>query len=455
MKVLLVNPGSDNAFTKVGFIVPPLGLAYVASSLLDAGHEVAIHDFNVETAPPDYGSYGFVGISGDTFRHNKALGIAAEAKKTGALIAIGGPHVTFMDAETLADPDVDFIVRGEGEATAAEVVGAIESGSCFHGIDGLSFKDDGKVIRNPDRTPPADLDALTFPARHLLKMGRYRSLEMAKRKVTSIVSSRGCPSGCSFCASHRYAGRKWRARSVESLLEEIRVVVGQYGFGGVAFVDDNFTLDPRRVIALSQALIKENIDIKWWCFSRSDTIVRNPEMVEWMAKSGCRYIFMGVESPHKGTLDRYSKKATADHAQQAVRLLRKNRIETLAAYILGAPDETREMIEETIRFAVKLDTGGVQYTLLTPFPGTPLLEEMRDRLLTDNWDHYDCTHPVLRSDYLSPEELNELMFKGYKSFYLRPKRFLISVLSTLRGRGVKIREVKRLIDNFRKETSRV
>ena len=453
MKVLLVNPGSDNAFTKVGFIVPPLGLAYVAASLRDAGHEVAIHDFNVEAEPPDYGAYGLVGISGDTFRHNRALGIAAEAKKAGALTVIGGPHVTFLDTETLADQNVDFIVRGEGEATAAELADTIELGSGFHGISGLSFKGDGQVVRNPARTPPQDLDALPFPARDLLKMDRYRSLELAKRKVTSIVSSRGCPSGCSFCASHRYAGRKWRARSVESLLEEVRLVVGQYNFGGVAFVDDNFTLDPRRVIELSQALIRETIDIKWWCFSRSDTLVRNPEMVEWMAKSGCRYVFMGVESPHKDTLDRYSKKATADQAEQAVKLLKRHKIETLAAYILGAPDETREMIEETIRFAVKLDTGGVQYTLLTPFPGTPLLEEMKDRLLSDNWDDFDCTHPVVRSDYLSPKELTELMFKGYKSFYLRPKRFLISVLSTLRGRGVKIREVKRLIENFRKETA--
>lgn len=182
-----------------------------------------------------------------------------------------------------------------------------------------------------------------------------------------------------------------------------------------------------------------------------DTVVRNPEMVQWMGRSGCRYVFMGVESADPDTLNLFSKKSSANQAVEAVRLLKENGIETLAAYILGAPDETRESIEKTIRFSIRLDTGGVQYTLLTPFPGTKLYEEMHDRLLTSDWDLFDCTHPVVRSDHLSPEELNELLFKAYKSFYLRPKRLAISLLSAVRGRGVKIKEVKKLIEYFQKQ----
>ncbi len=302
---------------------------------------------------------------------------------------------------------------------------------------------DGLFIRNPDRTPPQELDKLPFPARDLLKMDRYRSLEMAKRKITSIISSRGCPSGCRFCASHKYGGRKWRPRSVESLLEEIRLVVGTYGYGGVAFVDDNFTIDPKRVISLCREIIAEGLDIKWWCFSRADNILRNPEMVEWMGRSGCRYVFMGIESANQVVLDTFSKKTDPDMARQAVGLLKKNKIETLAAYILGAPDETRAMIENTINFSVRLKTGGVQYTLLTPFPGTELWDEMKDKLLTDDWEQFDCTHPVLRSDHLSPDELRALLFKAYKQFWMRPGRLLTSILSAVRGRGAKLSEVRR------------
>ncbi len=453
MRVLLVNTPSDNAFTKVGFIVPPLGIAYIASTLREAGHDVQIHDFNVEHSPPDYSRFDLVGVSGDTCRHKKLMDIASQAGAAGAAVMAGGPHVTFMDEETLREGSVDYVLRGEAEETAVELADALERGDGPGGIHGISYINNDSLIRNPDRTPPQNLDALPYPARDLLKMDRYRSLEMAKRKITSIVSSRGCPSGCRFCASHRYAGRKWRARSVDSLMSEIRLAVGIYGYGGVAFVDDNFTIDPRRVVDLCRRIIDEGLDIRWWCFSRVDNILKNPEMVEMMGRSGCRYVFMGIESANQGILDRFAKRTDPEMAKKAVDLLRKNRIETLAAYILGAPDETREMIENTIKFSIDLKTGGVQYTLLTPFPGTELWQDMSGRLLTTDWEKFDCTHPVIRSDYLSPEELRELLFKAYKKFWMRPGRLLTSVLSALRGRGVKLSEVRRLIDSFRGDES--
>ncbi len=448
MRILIVNAGSDHAFTKVGFVMPPLGPAYVAAYLRGAGHDVRMHDFTVDESVPDYGSFDLVGISADTPRHKRGLTIARAAKQAGANTVMGGPHVTFMDVETLAEPYVDYVIRGEGELTAVELAGALADGGAVSDIKGLSHKKDGKFVRNPDREPIAELDGMPLPARELLDMDRYRHAEMAKRKLTSIISSRGCPGGCRFCSSSRFSGRRWRARSVESLMEEIRLVTGEYGFGGVAFLDDNLTLDPKRVIELSRAIIDEGMDIRWWCFSRMDTIVRNPEMVEWMGRSGCRYVFMGIESAHQRELDAYGKKSSTEYAGRAVRSLKNNRIETLGAYILGAPDETREMIEDTIRFSVKLDTGGVQYTMLTPYPGTALFDEYGDRLMTRDWDMFDCTRPVLRSDHLSPEELSALFAGAYRKFFLRPKRVAVSLLSTLRGRGVKLKEVRGLIKSL-------
>jgi radical SAM superfamily enzyme YgiQ (UPF0313 family) len=448
MRVLIVNAGSDHAFTRVGFVMPPLGAAYVAASLKEAGHDVAMHDFTVDDAIPDYGSFELVGISGDTARHKRALEIAKAAKESGAVTVMGGPHVTFMDTETLSSPYVDYVVRGEGELTAVELANAVETGGPVSGIAGLSYKVDGATIRNTDREPVRDLDSMPFPARELLDMDRYRRAEMANRKLTSIISSRGCPSACSFCSSSKFSGRRWRARSVESLMSEIRLVTGEYGFGGVAFLDDNLTIDPARVIELSNAIIDEVPDIRWWCFSRVDTIVRNPDMARWMGRSGCRYVFMGIESASQASLDTYYKKSSPEKARQAVRILKDNGIETLAAYILGAPDETREMIEDTIRFSMRLDTGAVQYTLLTPYPGTELYDNMKGRLLTDDWDMFDCTRPVVRSDHLSPDELSRIYASAYRKFYLRPKRVAISLMSTLRGRGVKLREVRGLIKSL-------
>jgi anaerobic magnesium-protoporphyrin IX monomethyl ester cyclase len=441
----MVNAGSEHAFTKVGFVMPPLGPAYVAAYLRDAGHDVRMHDFTVDDTVPDYGSYDLVGISADTSRHGRALKIARDAKEAGASTVMGGPHVTFLDEESLSEPCLDFVIRGEGELTAVELADALVGGGPLDGIRGLSYRRDGAFVRNPGREPISDLDAMPFPARELLDMDRYRRAEMAKRKLTSIISSRGCPSGCRFCSSSRFSGRRWRARSVDSLMAEIRLVTGEYGFGGVAFLDDNLTLDPGRVIGLSKAVIDERLDIRWWCFSRVDTVVRNPEMVKWMGRSGCRYVFMGIESAHQSELDAYGKKSSPEKAREAVRILKKNGIETLGAYILGAPDETRQMVEDTIRYSVRLDTGAVQYTLLTPYPGTALYEDMHDRLLTNDWDMFDCTKPVVRSDHLSPEELRQLYARAYRKFFLRPKRVMISLMSTLRGRGVKLKVVKELI----------
>jgi len=448
MRVLMVNPGSDHAFTRVGFVMPPLGAAYVAASLKRAGHDVAMHDFTVDDSVPDYGSFDLVGISGDTPRHKRALDIARAAKQAGAVTVMGGPHVTFMDAETLAEPYVDYVVRGEGERTAVELVNAVASGGPCTGIAGISYMDNGALVRNPDREPALDLDSMPFPARELLDMDLYRRAEMAKRKLTSIISSRGCPSACRFCSSSRFSGRRWRPRSVESLVREIRLVTGEYGFGGVAFLDDNLTLDPARVIELSKAIIDDGLDIRWWCFSRVDTVVRNPEMVKWMGRSGCRYVFMGIESAHQGQLDAYGKKTSPEKAGQAVRILKDNNIETLGAYIIGAPAETARMIEDTIKFSVRLDTGGAQYTMLTPYPGTELYDRVKDRLLTGDWDMYDCTRPVIRSDHLSPGELSRLYAKAYRKFYLRPKRVAVSLMSTLRGRGVKLKDIRGLIKSL-------
>ncbi len=137
MRVLLVNTPSDNAFTKVGFIIPPLGVAYVAASLREAGHEVEIHDFNVEHDPPNYSRFGLVGISGDTSRQKKLMSIAADAKAGGAKVMAGGPHVTFTDEETLREGPVDFVVRGEAEETAAELADALEKNNDLDNVRGI------------------------------------------------------------------------------------------------------------------------------------------------------------------------------------------------------------------------------------------------------------------------------------------------------------------------------
>ncbi|OGW50038.1 MAG: hypothetical protein A2Z50_06465 [Nitrospirae bacterium RBG_19FT_COMBO_42_15] len=164
-----------------------------------------------------------------------------------------------------------------------------------------------------------------------------------------------------------------------------------------------------------------------------------------MSESGCRHIFMGIESVNQDVLNSYNKKYSADKARQAVEMLRDYKIETMASFIFGDIKETKAMMLETIKYAKKLNPGSAQFTILTPYPGTRLYNEIKDRLITDDWDKYDCMNPVLRLDYVSSDELKKILFNAYKSFYLRPSRIITSLLSSIRGRGVKIGKVKSLI----------
>ncbi|GAB4483002.1 MAG: radical SAM protein [Thermodesulfovibrionales bacterium] len=443
MKVLLAYPAKEDAYRKVGFILPPMGIAYIASTLRGRGHSVAIADFNVTDRPVDFSGFDVVGVSSDTSRYKSGLAIAREAKKAGCTVVMGGPHVSYLDADALNTGCCDYVVRSEGEETMAELLDALGGGDAAS-VRGLSFRDGTAVCRTPDRGFIEDIEDLV-PARDLLSMRSYRHLEMGKRKMTSILTSRGCPFGCSFCCSTEFSGRRWRARSPERIVDEIEEIVKDYGFNGIAFLDDNFTLDPNRVIAICDEIMRRNIDIYWWCFSRSDTLLRNEEMVRKMAEAGAKYIFIGFESRSQSTLDSYNKKTHGSMARDVTALLARHRISVHASFIIGGVDETREMCWDTVRYAKEINPQAVQFSILTPYPGTKLFDEVKDRIVTDDWDLYDCLHSVIRTDHCTGSELEALLRRAYLSFYLSPGKLAAGLMSGLRGKGVKLSSILKIL----------
>lgn len=441
MKVLLIYPYSPDIYQKVGFTLPPLGLAYMASVLREKGYDVVIHDMKVNRKEPDFSIFDVIGITADAMRYKEGLRLSRIAKENGRIVIMGGPHPTFLDEDALKSGCIDFVVRGEGEETLPELLETIKQKRSPHAVKGISFLDNGSIHRTPDRTPVKDLDTLPFPARDILPMESYRTLEMGKRKVTSIITSRGCPYGCTFCASSEFSGYKWRARRPEKVVDEIEDILNNYGFNAIAFLDDNFTLDPKRVIAICDEIIKRRIDIYWWCFSRADVIIKNEEMVKRMAEAGARYIFIGFESGRQELLDRYKKRTKISEAMEAVNLLKGYGIETHASFIIGGIDETKEMVKETIRFAKALDPEAVQFSILTPYPGTRLFGEVKDRITTYDWNLYDCLHSVIKLDYLSKDDLEGLLRKAYRGFYLTPERLTKGLLSGIRGKGIRLSSI--------------
>jgi anaerobic magnesium-protoporphyrin IX monomethyl ester cyclase len=450
MKILLVNPATAGIFKAVGLHLPPIGLLYLGAYLERHGCQVEIKDFCNPGERPDYSHYDLVGISTDTTRHLKAMGIARRAKEAGCRVVMGGPHPCYIDEEILATPWVDFIVHGEGEITLLELVKSLEGGARegWEGIPGISFRQAGEVVRTPARPFIQDLDSLPLPSRHLIDMNPYRRTRFGERPVTSVVTSRGCPARCHFCSSSSFSGTRWRARSPEAVVGELEELQGRYGFRAVAFVDDNFTLSPQRVVAISEEIIRRGLDIWWWNFSRAETIAKNEEMLKVMRRAGAKTIYIGVESANAQTLADLGKREDVDTMVKAVELLKKHGFEIFASYILGNPREDARAIHETIRFAKRLDTNVAQFSILTPYPGTALYEKLKDRIWTRHWSFYDSQHLVYRHGRISFMRMEWLLLKANLLYYTRSKEAVRDVWRLVKRHKLGLRTVFTFIKDY-------
>jgi anaerobic magnesium-protoporphyrin IX monomethyl ester cyclase len=423
LKVLLVNPPAGFSYGILGISRPPLGLAYIASILRDHC-QVKIVDFNVERrdwSEYPYGEFDLVGISVDTTRYPTSIEIARLAKQQGTVVVMGGPHVSFLDRDTLQTGVVDYVVRNEGEYSLLSLVEFLRNKKALEDVGGVSYLANGDFCRTPDAPFIDDLDSLPFPARDLLPMKLYKE-RMNGRPMTTVVTSRGCPFKCDFCSSSRFFGVHWRARSVDDILAEVELLYREHKYRAVSFVDDNFTLDPDRAMELSEKMIAQGWDLIWAAMTRVDTVVRNPHMVRTMARAGCKWTFIGFESGSQEALDGYGKKARVADALEAMEILRENGVDVTGAFILGAPDETEQEMRETIDFAKRLNPRRAQFSVLTPYPGSKTYESVKDRLLTTDWSMYSGLHPVIEMTHVTPDELRRIQIAAYSSFYGRPRK---------------------------------
>jgi anaerobic magnesium-protoporphyrin IX monomethyl ester cyclase len=426
MRILLINPPNTGILKAVGVHFPPLGLLSLAAYLEGEGYRPEVRDLGVDKSSRGdirFRDYDVVGIGTDTTRFYNALKIAKRARREGCTVIMGGPHPCFVDEEVLSTGKVDFVVHGEGEVTLHELLFELqkEKGD-FSRVKGISFARNGRIVRTPRREFIEDLDGLPFPARHLIDMNDYRKTKFGDRDITPVITSRGCPSNCSFCSSSTFFGRKWRSRSVHSILREIEEIVYRYGFHAIAFVDDNFTLSPKRVIELSDGIIQRNLDIWWWNFSRADTVARDEAMLRKMREAGAKTIYIGLESPHRQSLEEFGKKSDIGMAERAVEVLKRNGFEIFASYILGGLEETAGAVNETIRWAKRLDTNVAQFSILTPYPGTALYERVKDRLFRRPWTFYDAQHLVFKHAHISFIRLQWLLLKANLLYYTRSRK---------------------------------
>ena len=407
MIIRLIEPAPPgwHVYSKVH--LPRLGLPIIGATLKQRGHDVVI--YAADLGPIDWEDVftaDLVGITTTTSTVTQAYEFADDLGQRGIPVVVGGTHVTFMAAEALEH--VPYVARGEGgEQLMLELIEALRGERPLESIRGLSFMRAGQAVHNPLREPAPDLDALPFPDLTLVH-GSERI------RQTPVMTSWGCPFDCNFCSVTAMFGKKYRFRSPENVIAELREKAPKRVF----FYDDNFAANRKRLKTLLQMMIDEGITPSWSAQVRTD-VARDHELLDLMRRSGCWCVYLGLESINQATLDRYEKSQSVDDIIRAVHTLHDHGISTHGMFVLGADDDTVDTVRGTVDFCVKHKIDTIMLNILTPLPGTPLFDELEaeERIFDKRWHLYDAMHVVYQPKNMTPYELQREMIRAYVRFY--------------------------------------
>jgi len=442
MKVLLIDPPYSRFMNYYRYFYP-VGLTYVAAALNRDGHKVktydaehdptlttvkfqeiassyegyskALNDKNhnvwsetreiIESTKPDV-----VGISsiapckiGSTFK-------VAELSKeydNNLKVVVGGQLSESGVNDVLSNPDIDIVVRGEGEITTVELLDRMQNGSGLQDVKGISFKENGKIVHTPDRPFIKDLNTIAFPyIESLVGLQTYRSVDLG-----IVMTSRGCAYSCSFCGLKDFWGRRMRWRSIENVTEEISRLREKFNVRYFSFWDAVFTLNRKRTLEICNKLLEIDPEIKWECVTRIDLL--DSELIQQMKKAGCQKVRIGIESGSDRILKSFNKKLTTDVVRKQAQVLKANKMTWLAYFMFGVPEETEEDMIKTIKLIEEIEPNFVTVGTFYPIPGTEIFNELENKgELPKDLDYNKLSTRMLNTHYmrnLSFEKFQKLM----------------------------------------------
>ncbi|MCK5594817.1 radical SAM protein [bacterium] len=407
MNISLIYPTSENPKWGNG-IWPPLGIAYIGATLEKKGHTVHLideeiifhkHKNNIQKTideeicllkeiKPD-----IVGITATTALIKPAYRTSILVRKLfpDNRIVLGGNHASMFPKETLAECEsIDIAVKGEGEYIMSEIA----DGYPLNKIKGISYRDNDKIISNPDRAPIENLDLSPPPARHLLNMEYYTQrasniMRGYQLKATSVITTRGCPFKCAFCAGSAVFGKKVRYHSPERVISELEQLVTDYKVEGVYFSDDMFFSNKERAHKIMELMMEKNLHkkLKWCANVRVSSVTE--ELLKMMKRAGCVQVEYGFESGSQRVLDKLNKKTTVEQNYRAARLTKQAGIRFLANIIVGTIGETEQDIKESMKFLRAVKPNHISVYKLIPLPATSVFEELESKkMILRDWDIY-------------------------------------------------------------------
>ena len=438
VRILLVDPPFQRFMGFYRYYYP-LGLASMAAVLRRTGHDLLVYDADhmelgetlswsavaerhdeflkglqtedhplwretrsvVRSFAPD-----IVGVTALSVKASSASRVAAICKEVddSITVVVGGDHATVFPARTLQDANIDFVVRGEGEATMADLVACLQEGENGHlaHVAGLTYRENGEIRHNATRELIADLDALPLPAIDaLIHRESYRPVDFG-----AIMGSRGCPFACTFCGVANLWSRQVRYRSVSGVIREMQWLKETYGTDYFSFRDASFTLSRKRVEGLCREIIRRDMGIRWECLTRPDLL--DEALVEVMKQSGCVTVRIGLESGSKTILDHMQKHLDLDAVRRAAQILNRHGLYWAAYLLVGTPLETKETVEETLQFVREINPPFLTLARYAPIPGTVMYDELVHRgLISPGVDWGMECNQRLRSTYVYAMTENE------------------------------------------------
>ncbi|MFH1379982.1 MAG: radical SAM protein [bacterium] len=430
MKVLLINPVSADVREVRKKCLPPQSLLFLGTQLKKSGFNVRVLDANVfklgieqivSMITADIPALIGIPILSEIVCSVYQLTKAIKKQFPQIPIIMGGAHATAEGENVLhAFPQVDYVLRGESEFSMVELCRALDAGGDVSQIKGVVYRRGSSIAVNESADPPENLDDLGITDRGLLvdpdKEHPYYMLQMGPRRVESMITSRGCPHQCGFCANIR---GKFRARSPENVIEEFNYL-RQRGISIVDMVDTNFTLDRYRAVKIFDLLIKEKLGVSFRFKTRVDMI--DEELIQKAKLAGCHLISYGMESGVQYILDRMNKRTTIKQNALAIEITKKAGLLCHAGWCLGYPGETPETIKKTVDFIIKIKPTTASISALMPYPGTLVYSEAQaEGTLMGAWSIHETTKPWVKLAWMkSYEDLEKMVRYAKNKVYYRP-----------------------------------
>lgn len=425
----------------------PLGLAYLSGACKAAGYETIIYDAMSRFDTAEQAAEALVALDPDvlavtayTATIDAALDVLGRCRDRlpNVLTVIGGIHPTFMAEEVLADPAVDFVVRGEGEHALPELLSCLIAGADPSKVAGLSWRaqvpgpvagsrpdvhgrsfvmhtEDRRLMSNLDDLP-VDWDGLDWPLYH------YRTKPGSRLAISSW--SRGCTGSCTFCSQRKMWRGTWRARSIESVVSEVRLLRERFGVDTLEVADEYPTCDGERWERLLDRLIEEDLGVELLVETRADDIVRDRAILDRYRQAGILHIYVGVESAEQSRLDRIRKHISTDTSRRAIRLLNDVGIITETSFLLGYPDDTPDSIARALELARDYDPDLAFFLAITPWPYSDLYREVSASVEVTDYSRYNLATPIIKPNAMSLDELSGMLSDAFVDFYRRKMQSL-------------------------------